>query len=83
MPYEVFWSRLAQDALAGLEKSLAGRIVKKTVAISANPHPFLEKLTDIKCYKLRIGDYRAFIDIDEQKQELHVLSVRHRKVAYK
>ena len=83
MPYGIIWSQLAQAALAGLEKSLAGRIVKKVIIISANPHPFLEKLTDIKCYKLRIGDYRAFIDIDEGKREMHVLSVRHRKKAYK
>ncbi len=83
MPYEIIWSDAAQAALGALEKHLAGRIVKKMVAISANPHPFLEKLTDIKCYKLRIGDYRAFIDIDDENLEMHVLSVRHRKKAYK
>jgi len=83
MAYVLIWSPKSQQALAILPKEIAGRVVKKADAIVGNPHPFLERMVDYNLYKLRVGDYRAFIDIDETKKELHVLNVKHRKHAYK
>jgi len=83
MAYILIWSPRSQQALIHLPKEIAGRVVKKANAIVGNPHPFLERMVDYSVYKLRVGDYRAFIDIDEAKKELHVLNVKHRKHAYK
>jgi mRNA-degrading endonuclease RelE of RelBE toxin-antitoxin system len=83
MAYILIWSPKSQQALAILPKEIAGRVVKKANAITGNPHPFLERMVDYSAYKLRVGDYRAFMDIDEAKKELHVLNVKHRKHAYK
>ena len=83
MAYSLVWSPTAQQSLSSLPKEISARIVKKAEAVVGNPHPFLERMVDYKIYKLRVGDYRAFIDIDEAKKELHVLNVKHRKNAYK
>lgn len=83
MAFVLIWSPKSQQALAGLPKEIASRIIKKADAIVGNPHPFLERMVDYSVYKLRVGDYRAFIDVDETKKELHVLNVKHRKHAYK
>lgn len=83
MAYELIWSPKAQQALASLPKEIAGQVVKKANTIVGNPHPFLERMVEYNVYKLRVGDYRAFIDIDEARKELHVLNVKHRKHAYK
>jgi len=82
MGYKAVWTDKALKSLGELQKETAGRIAKKVKDIEPNPHPFLEKLTDIKCFKLRVGDYRCFIDIDEQRKELNILQVKHRKHAY-
>ena len=82
MGYKAVWTGKAPQSMGELQKEIAGRIFKKVGDIEPNPHPFLEKLTDIKCFKLRVGDYRCFIDIDEQKKELNILQVKHRKHAY-
>lgn len=83
MPYTLVWAPQAEKSLAELPKEIAIRVIKKAALILDNPHPFLERMVDYKIHKLRVGDYRAFIDIDEEKKELHVLNVKHRKHAYK
>jgi mRNA-degrading endonuclease RelE of RelBE toxin-antitoxin system len=83
VPYSLIWAPTAQHALSSLQKEVSARIIKKATAILDNPHPFLERMVDYRLYKLRVGDYRAFIDIDEAKKELHVVNVKHREHAYK
>ncbi len=83
MAYILVWSPKSQQVLVSLPKEIAGRVIKKANAIVGNPHPFLERMVDYNVYKLRVGDYRAFMDIDEAKKELHMLNVKHRKHAYK
>ncbi|MCX6770662.1 MAG: type II toxin-antitoxin system RelE/ParE family toxin [Candidatus Micrarchaeota archaeon] len=83
MPYTLIWAPTAQHALSSLQKEVSARIVKKANQILDNPHPFLERMVEYKIYKLRVGDYRVFIDIDEEKKELHAVNVKHRKNAYK
>lgn len=83
MAYTLVWAPQAQKSMSELPKEIAARVIKKAELIVDNPHPFLERMVDYKVSKLRVGDYRAFIDIDEGKKELHVLDVRHRKHAYK
>lgn len=43
----------------------------------------METLTGIEGYKLRIGDYRALIALDENTKIIDVLFIEHRKEIYK
>lgn len=81
--YSVEWSERSKRDLQALEKQLIKRIAKKVEDIKSIPYHFLERLTDSAEWKLRIGDYRVFIDIDEAKKKLSILHIEHRKKAYK
>ncbi|MFH0737450.1 MAG: type II toxin-antitoxin system RelE/ParE family toxin [Candidatus Micrarchaeota archaeon] len=80
--YSIVWSPKSLDQLASLEKDLAKRIVKRMEQISFTPYHFAEHLTDVQVWKIRIGDYRVILDIDEAKKEIHILKVGHRKNVY-
>ncbi len=81
--YPVIWSPEAKTNLISLEREMVKRIITKTEEIKYSPYHFLDHLTDVGLWKLRVGDYRVLIEIDEKKKELHVLKIGHRKNIYK
>jgi mRNA interferase RelE/StbE len=81
--YAVIWTEKSAGALASLPKDVAVRILARLEQIRYTPYHFSEHLTDIEAWKIRIGDYRVIIDIDESKKEITVHKVGHRKNVYK
>jgi len=80
----VEWDPKARDFLRKLPKDLAKRIFKKVDReISQNVERYLETLANIDAYKIRIGDYRLFVDFDRNEDKLVIRAIRHRKDAYK
>jgi len=47
-----------------------------------NPARYLARLSSVEAYKLRIGDYRAIVDVNWPEQIIYVLSVGHRSTVY-
>jgi mRNA interferase RelE/StbE len=83
MAYTISWSPKSKEDMRSLDSETARRIIRKVIELELAPYHFVEKLTDVKCWKLRVGDYRALLDIDEQKKLIVVLKVGHRKNVYK
>ncbi|QLJ52796.1 MAG: hypothetical protein Sv326_0621 [Candidatus Fermentimicrarchaeum limneticum] len=83
MPYEVVWTRRAQRSLSSLDKVAVSRIIRKVEEIRDSPHLFLDRLVSVKIWKLRVGDYRVFIDLDEAGKKLYVIDLGRRKKVYK
>lgn len=83
MNYQIMWDKKAREFLRKIDKSNAQRIIKKINSIIDDPEHYLEILVDIVSFKLRIGDYRALIDIDEDKRIIAVVFIGHRKDIYK
>ena len=81
--YSVTWSPKAQDGLADMPKDLVKRIINRIEQIKHTPYHFAEHLTDVKAWKLRVGDYRIIMDIDEKEKSISILKVGHRKNVYK
>jgi len=73
----------AIEGLVGIDRLIAARIGKKVGETSRSPYHFSEKLTDSDCRKIRIGDYRVIIEIIEEKKEIWILKLGHRKNIYK
>lgn len=67
MSFSIEWDEKAKDYLDKLPKNIAERILDKIDSIKENPFRFLEHYEE-EYYKLRIGDYRALIDIDFTKK---------------
>jgi mRNA-degrading endonuclease RelE of RelBE toxin-antitoxin system len=62
---------------------LAERIRSKLRLLKDDPFVYLEHYEGAKVYKLRIGDYRALIDVDTKKKIVYVRVLDHRKRIYK
>ncbi|MBU3902510.1 MAG: type II toxin-antitoxin system RelE/ParE family toxin [Candidatus Thermoplasmatota archaeon] len=83
MSYEIRWDKKALEFLRKLNKTDARRIIKKVNDIKDYPAHFLEGLTEINSHKLRIGDYRVIIDLNETDKIVSVVLIGHRKDIYK
>lgn len=81
--YEVVLSQNAEAQLKKLERSVQERIIKVLERIKIRPQDFVEKLVGESGFKLRVGDYRIFLDIDNEKLIILVLEVGHRRNVYK
>ena len=82
MSFFVEWDGKALDYLKRLPKNISERIFKKVESVKENPFHFLEHYEG-EYYKLRIGNYRALIDIDFEKKILIVQVLDKRGRIYK
>ncbi len=80
--YEVRFDKRALDFLNKLEHNIKGRIWNKLQECKEEPFRYLKHLTQIKGYKLRVGDYRLIIDLQEEIKVLYVEKIGHRKNIY-
>lgn len=69
--------------LDNLETNTRTRIIDKIKLLQNNPFRYLKALQGTNALKLRIGDYRAFVDVDSKKEIVFVREIRHRRNAYK
>lgn len=83
MNYEVKWSPKAAKNLSSLPKELIERVLNKFDLVKEEPFRFLEYFDDKILYKLRIGDYRALIDVDSENKTLLVQVFDKRGRVYK
>ena len=83
MPYTILWNKIAIDSLRKLEKNISERIVIKVRSLVENPYFFLERLSGEKLYKVRVGDYRIVVEMDEANKKIFIRLAGHRKNVYK
>ena len=81
--YIVKFDSEALEFLEKSEKDIRVRIYNKIMDTKENPFHYWERLTTRKDYKLRIGDYRAVADIDQNSKFIEVTLIGHRKNVYK
>ena len=72
MSFQVEWGPKASKNLAKLPKDTIKRIFDKMNEVKEDPFRFLEHFEGQNFYKLRIGDYRALIDVDFQNKVLKI-----------
>lgn len=79
----VEWDSDARDFLRKLPKGISHRIFEKIdKKIRYDVGHYLEPLVGIDAKKIRIGDYRLFVDYDPAKDHLVIRTIRHRRDAY-
>ncbi len=79
----VEWTQNSLDFLDKLDKKDSERIVKKIDEIKESPIRFIKGLINKDFGKIRIGDYRLFVDFIIKENKLIIRSIKHRKNAYK
>jgi len=81
--YEIIFSQKAKKQLFKLEKNIQGRIIAALERIRIRPEDYITKLVGDPGYKLRVGDYRLIMDLDNNNLLILVIKVGHRKNIYK
>ncbi|MBE0521260.1 MAG: type II toxin-antitoxin system RelE/ParE family toxin [Candidatus Methanoperedenaceae archaeon] len=82
MTYEIIFSDKALIQLKKIEPNLQERIIAALEKIRLRPEAYVTKLVGDPGYKLRVGDYRVIMDIDNKKLHILVLKVGHRRNIY-
>lgn len=80
--YFVEFSKKAKNQLDKLSEFLKRRIVFTLDRIKIRPYHFVKRKQGTPYYILRIGNYRAILDIKEDKLLIFVIEVGHRKNIY-
>jgi len=80
--YELNFDKKAIDFLYKLEKKDKERIWNKLQECKKEPFRYLHHLENMEGYKLRVGDYRLIIDVDNIIKILNIIKVGHRKNIY-
>lgn len=74
----------ADRQLYKLPRSMYKLILKYISKLSGSPFPTQsKKLSNRNGWRLRVGDYRILYSVDTKKKEITILSVAHRKEAYR
>lgn len=85
MAYQVSFKASADKALDELPRPIQSRLIKKAVALGANPRPpGAIKLSGLAgLWRIRVGDYRMVYHIDDQHQTVDIRIVAHRREVYR
>ena len=78
MPFDIIWSDSAARQLKKLDRTVARRIFERVGELRENPDRFVRKLVHSPYYRLRVGDYRVILAIQEDVLRVLVLKVGHR-----
>lgn len=81
--YNLVFDKVALKSLQKLPDNTRKRIWNKLQECKENPFRFLVHLSGINSYKLRVGEYRIIVDVNNSIKILYVLKVGHRKNVYK
>lgn len=77
MAYSVRFSRQATKFLRKLPAQHHARLKRKFEDLAKDPFRYLDQFEG-DCHKLRIGDWRAFVDVD-QKENVVIIRVLDRR----
>lgn len=81
---KIFLSSKADRQLKKLPREMHQVIINKIEKLSVDSYPVgSNKLEGRNGWRIRIGDYRVLYTVDEEVRELSILSVAHRRDAYR
>jgi mRNA interferase RelE/StbE len=80
--FNIIFEKRALEDLNKLEREIKERIWNKLQQCKEDPFRFLEHLEEIEGFKLRVGDYRIIVDVDNFSKIIKVLKLGHRKNIY-
>ncbi len=80
--YSIQIEKNAENFLKKLQKKDAEIILNKIYSIKENPFRYLRRLQGEKLWRLRIGNYRAIVDVIISMNKIIVIRIGHRKNIY-
>lgn len=83
MKFEINFHQRVRNFLRKLDSTISIRIIKKIKSIANEPFRYLKHFESKNLYKLRIGDYRALINVDIEHKILLIQILDKRSRIYK
>ena len=80
--YDLIYSDLALRQLKRLERETQRRIIATLERCRVRPHAHVKKLVSSQYFRLRAGDWRIIVDIQQNKLLIFVIEVGHRENIY-
>lgn len=83
MAWQVIWSEKSVRQLKGIDKKDAQRIYDSVLDCAEDPFKGVTRLTGSPFYRLRVGNYRVILDLQQGKMTIFVVETDHRSKIYK
>ena len=81
--HKIIFSKKAEREFLKLDRPVQRRIVAVLERIRVRPGRYLTRLSGLPYYKLRVGDYRLIIDLQDDVMIVYVIKVANRRNVYK
>ncbi len=82
MAFALYFTASAEKDFRRLDKESMKALKSRLEKARENPELFVKRLTGVKLFSLRSGDYRAILSIDWASKKIIVLRIGHRKNVY-
>lgn len=83
MAWDVIWSEKSLKQLEKIDKKNAQKIYDSVLARVEDPFRAVMRLTNSPFYRLRVGNYRVILDLQQSKMIIFVVATAHRGKIYK
>lgn len=80
--YEIIFHKNSQKQIEKLPREIQIRILSALERIKISPHSHVKRLVNTPYFRLRVGDYRIILDIQNKKLVIFVIELGHRKNIY-
>lgn len=83
MTWQVIWSEKSVKQLAKIDKKNAQMVYDAVLDCMQDPFKSVARLTNSPFYRLRVGNYRVILDLQQSRVIIFVIEVDHRGRIYK
>ena len=83
MTWQVIWSEKSLRQLEKIDKKNAQKIYDMVLDCIEDPFRRVLRLTNSPFYRLRVGNYRVILDLQQSKMIIFVIETDHRGRIYK
>ncbi|HET6891937.1 MAG TPA: type II toxin-antitoxin system RelE/ParE family toxin [Pyrinomonadaceae bacterium] len=82
--YSVLITSRAERELRRLDRPIKNRITSALLSLANQPRPHgcLKVKAEPKLWRIRVGDWRIGYEIDDQSQEVTIITLGHRREFY-
>lgn len=82
MTWQVIWSSKSVKQLEKIDTKNVQKIYDSVLACVEDPFRAVTRLTNSPFYRLRVGNYRVILDLQQGKLIIFVIETDHRKRVY-
>ena len=83
MTWQVIWSEKSLRQLERIDKKNAQKIYDSVLDCTKDPFRMILRLIDSSFYRLRVGNYRVILDLQQSMMIIFVVETDHREKIYK